>query len=59
MTDISEQEKVNTFTKEYNELCLKHGFQIISQPVFVPTNHGSFELIVKLGVEKLNIEQKI
>lgn len=40
---------VETFTKEYNDLVLKSGFQIYAQPGFVPTGKG-YEVKITLLV---------
>jgi len=44
------------FAREYGELCQKYGIQIVGSPVWVPTNHGTFEIAVKL--EAVRFEQK-
>jgi hypothetical protein len=51
---MTEQEKANAFAKEYDELCNKHGFVIVPVPTWVSTNHGSFELVLKLNAERIN-----
>lgn len=52
----SEEQKVQDFITEYNNLCKKHGYSITSQPAWLGTNHGSFEMTVQMSVNKL--EQK-
>jgi len=37
------------FAKEYEALCQK-GFQIVANPALVATNHGSYEIVVRLQV---------
>ena len=48
-----EQTKIQNFVNEYNELCKKYGFQIVVQPLWIPTNHGSYEMSFKLNVDKI------
>jgi len=56
MTDkieITEDQKIQNFVSEYNELCKEYGFQLKAQPNFVPTNHGSFEISAQIVVAKI------
>jgi hypothetical protein len=41
------------FEKEYKELCDRTGFQIVVNPAFVSTNHGSFEVVLQAGIGKM------
>ncbi|MFA5036406.1 MAG: hypothetical protein WC479_04450 [Candidatus Izemoplasmatales bacterium] len=52
-TEQIEAEKVQAFTLAYKELCDKYGYEIAAQPVWVGTNHGSFELSINVFVSKL------
>ncbi len=38
------------FFKEYQALCDKTGFQIVVNPTYVSTNHGSFETSLQVSV---------
>ena len=49
----SDKQKVDEFVKDYKALCERHKLRIVTQPVFVTTNHGSFELTLQTSVEKL------
>jgi len=53
---MGEKEALELFAREYGELCQKYGIQIVGSPVWVPTNHGTFEIAVKL--EAVRFEQK-
>jgi hypothetical protein len=50
---MTEQEKANAFAQEYDALCGKYGLTIVPSPEWINTNHGSFELTVRLNVEKI------
>ena len=45
------------FVKEYQALCKKMGFQVVVTPVYVATNHGSFETVLQHSVGKLPKQQ--
>jgi hypothetical protein len=47
-----ESEKMQAFMIEYNMICDKYGCEIFAQPTWVSTNHGSFELSIKVFVDK-------
>jgi len=49
----SEQELAQEFIKKYKELCIATGFQIVVNPVWTSTNHGSFELVLQSNVGRL------
>ena len=49
----SEQERANDFIKEFNALCEKHQFQIITQPTFVARDDGTFSVKLISSVGKL------
>lgn len=46
------------FAQMYQDLVKKTGYQIIHQPVWVATNHGSFEMIVQATISQLPKEQQ-
>jgi len=56
--ELSDQEKANIFTKEYQELCEKHGFQIIVTPVYIARDDGTFSTKLNASVGKLPKEEK-
>ncbi len=41
------------FTKEYKALCDKTGYVLSASPSWTPTNHNTFELVIQVGVSKL------
>jgi hypothetical protein len=41
------------FATKYQELVKETGFQILAQPVWVATNHGSFEMTLQYQVAKM------
>ena len=45
------------FAKAYQELCDQMGFRIVVNPVWVSTNHGSFEMTLQYSVGQLPKEQ--
>lgn len=46
---VKKEYTVESFTKEYNDLVTKSGFQIYAQPGFVPTTKG-YEIKITLLV---------
>lgn len=40
------------FLDEYNALCDRTGYRVTAAPVFVGTNHGTFELSVEYAVSR-------
>ena len=48
-----EQNPAEVFGREYQELCEKYGYRIVITPVWSPTSHGSFELVLNHGLGKL------
>ena len=50
---LTEQQKITKFAEEYNTLCKQYGLQIVAQPTWVPTNHGSFEMTMQMTVVKI------
>lgn len=49
----SEQEKMQDFTKEYQNLCEKHGYRIIVSPAYVARDDGSFSTVLQHAIGKL------
>jgi hypothetical protein len=45
--------KAELFSKEYQELCEKHGMRLVVSPIWVSTNHGSFEMVLQYTVGEL------
>ena len=41
------------FAQAYSELCERMGFRIVVTPVWVGTNHGSFEMTLQYNVGQL------
>ena len=48
------EEKNEAFTKEYNELCRKHGLQIRIEPKWVMRDDGTFSLILSPSIGIFN-----
>lgn len=38
------------FLNAYRALCDTYGFQLVASPALVPTNHGTFEIGVRMTV---------
>lgn len=52
---LSEQDKANLFVKEYQELCEKHGFQMVVTPAWkVSQDTGTWSTILQASVGKLS-----
>ncbi len=49
----SEEEKAKIFISEYKSLCEKFQFRLVITPVWVATNHGSFEMTLQQSVERV------
>ena len=49
----NDQEKMQDFVNEYNELCQKHGYQVAAAIIPVPTNHDTWELGIQMSINKL------
>lgn len=49
----SENEKVQDFISEYQTLCEKHGYQIVTQPTFMARDDGTFSIKLISSVGKL------
>ena len=49
----TEQQKANEFTKEYEALCKKHGFNIVVNPAFKARDDGTFSVVLQASVGKL------
>lgn len=47
------------FLKEYEQLVKKTGWALTTAPVFVKTNHNTYELTVQNGLEKLPEGQQV
>jgi hypothetical protein len=41
---------VQEFLKEYEVICDKYGLVFVANPVWLDTNHNSFELSIKISV---------
>jgi len=53
ISQLNGKEKEQSFINEYNEICNKYGLQLIVQPVWIPTNHNTYEMSFKLAVGKI------
>lgn len=53
----SESDKAQDFLTEYNNLCRKHGFQIITNPAFRSRDDGTFSVVLQAGVGRLPNEE--
>ena len=49
----TQEEKMREFNDAYEKLCKEHGFQLVSVPTFAATNHGSYEVAVRVSVAPL------
>lgn len=56
--EMSKQPKTYTqqeFLEAYEKLVREMGWKIVANPVFTPTNHGSFELVVQLILAEVKL----
>ena len=49
----TDQELAKEFIENYKALCEKFQFRLVITPVWIATNHGSFELTLQQSVEKV------
>lgn len=55
----TEQELAQAFIKDYQELCEKHGFQIVINPAFkAMTDTGTFNVVLQTSIGRLPKEEK-
>ena len=54
---MDEQEILKEFSEKYNALCKEYGRQIIGVPTWVMTNHGTYELTIKMQLAKIEEEK--
>ena len=53
-SSISFEERAKKFMEEYRKLVEEYGVDFYAQPVFIKTNHGTFEI----GVQVVTIDVK-
>lgn len=51
--ELSEQQKVEIFVKEYQTLCEKHQFQIVVTPAFKSRDDGTWSVVLQTSVGRL------
>jgi hypothetical protein len=49
----TEQQLAQDFFKEYQELCEKHGFQVIVNPAFKARDDGTWSVVLQSSIGKL------
>ena len=49
----TEQELAQGFVKQYQELCQKHGYQIVVTPAYKNRDDGTFSTILQTSIRKL------
>ena len=49
----TEQELAQSFAKEYQELCEKHGMRIVVNPVYISRDDGTFSTQLQHSIGKL------
>jgi hypothetical protein len=45
------EEREEAFVHAFQDLCKEHGYQMAPEIYMVPTNHGTFELAVRLVIK--------
>jgi hypothetical protein len=53
MKDIKEQFNVEDFNKEYKELCMKYGCDIMAIPIWMHKEDGTFGLVIQYHIRQL------
>ncbi len=54
----TEQELAQEFIKEYNSMCQRHGWQIVTTPAFKARDDGTWSLVLQSSVGRVpNVEQ--
>lgn len=48
----TEEDIDREFAEEFNRLCQEKGRVVIGVPRFVATNHGTYELVIDLVVQR-------
>ena len=48
-----DRQVVETFLKEYNALCKKHGYRIVTVPAFQARDDGTFSVVLQVSVGKM------
>lgn len=51
--ELTEEEKAQSFIKQYQALCETHGYQIVVNPAFVARDDGTFSVKLQSSVGKL------
>ena len=51
--DKNPEYTAQSFFNDYKALVDRTGWQIVTSPAFVSTNHGSFEVVVQTSVGKV------
>ncbi len=49
----TEADLAQNFIKAYSELCKKHGYKLISNPVFQARDDNTFSVVIQTSVEKI------
>ena len=49
----TDQQRVETFAKEYDSLCKEHGLQIIVNPAFKARDDSTFSIVLQHSIGKL------
>lgn len=50
---LTDEQKAKDFVKDYETICEKHQMRVVTTPVFVATNHNSFEIVLQSSVGKI------
>lgn len=52
--DMNEQDKAKEFYSRYKDLCKEYGYSLVTTPVFVARDDGTFSIVLKTNVNKLS-----
>ena len=50
---LTDEQKTKDFVRDYEAICDKHQMRVVTTPVFVATNHNSFEVVLQTSVGRL------
>ena len=50
----TEEELAQEFIDDYNKLCEKHGYKIITNPIFQARDDGTYSVVLQTGIGKFS-----
>jgi len=59
MENNEQIEKQKEFAEEYNELCAKHGMELVAVPQWVLRDDGMYTMRIQFAVKVIKDDEKI